>query len=206
MEDSQELVGEGPHGLRLEAEKHHYGAGPHVFQGVGIDQWHRPRGYRVLIQNPGGDSLRSSPVATAGFTTVTKRVPAEQMTHLAWRRRYPAPQHLPHHLAVTLPRTRPAPHRVMQNNSRRTGPGSDASATRARSAAGRTGVPGAMQARGARATTKAHGRPVRLATAAAEFVRSRRVGVEAQRFRAEESPGGGTQWTGGERGRDRVIA
>jgi len=101
VEDSQELVGEGPHGLRLEAEKHQYGAGPHVFQGVEIDQWHRPRGYRVLIQNPGGDSLRSSPVATAGFTTVTKRVPAEQMTHLAWRRRYPACRHLPLHLAIT---------------------------------------------------------------------------------------------------------
>ena len=101
MEDSQERVGEGPYGLGLEGEKHQYGAGPHVFQGVEIDQWHRPRGYRVLIQNPGGDSLRSSPVATAGFTTVTKRVPAEQMTHLAWRRRYPARRHPPLHLAIT---------------------------------------------------------------------------------------------------------
>jgi len=62
---------------------------PHVFQGVEIDQWHRPRGYRVLIGNPGGNSLRFSPVATAGFITRTKRVPAEQMTHLAVRRRYP---------------------------------------------------------------------------------------------------------------------
>ncbi len=91
----------GAHGLRLEAENHQYGAGLHVFQGVEIAQWHRPRGYRVLFQNPGGDSLRSSPVATAGFTTVTKRVPAEQMTHLAWRRRYPARRHLPLHLAIT---------------------------------------------------------------------------------------------------------
>ena len=64
-------------------------ARPHVFQGVEIDQWHRPRAYRVLIGNPGGNSLRFSPVATAGFTTKTKRVPAEQMTHLAWRQRYP---------------------------------------------------------------------------------------------------------------------
>ncbi len=101
MEDSQELVGEGPQGLRLEAEKRQYGAEPHVFKGVEIDQWHRPRGYRVLIQNPGGDSLRTSPAATAGITTVTKRVPAEQMTHLAWRRRYPARRYIPHHRAIT---------------------------------------------------------------------------------------------------------
>ena len=60
-----------------------------VFQGVEIDQWHRPRAYRVLIADPGSNSLRFSPVATAGFTTRTKRVPSEQMTHIAWRKRYP---------------------------------------------------------------------------------------------------------------------
>ncbi len=32
VEDSQELVGEGPYGLGLEGEKHQYGAGPHVFK------------------------------------------------------------------------------------------------------------------------------------------------------------------------------
>ncbi len=31
MEDSQELVCEGPHGLRLEAENHQYGAPDRMF-------------------------------------------------------------------------------------------------------------------------------------------------------------------------------
>ena len=62
---------------------------PRVIQGVEINQWHTPNAYRVLIDAPGGNGIRFSPVATTGFSNKTKRVPAAQMSHLAWRRRYP---------------------------------------------------------------------------------------------------------------------
>ncbi len=42
---------------------------------------------------------------------------------------YPVRRHLPLHLAVTLPRTRPAPHRGPISNSRRTGSGCALSGT-----------------------------------------------------------------------------
>ena len=64
-------------------------ARPRVVQGVEIDSWHRPRGYRVTRESPAGNPVRFSPVATPGFVGDTRRVPAEQMTHIAWRRRYP---------------------------------------------------------------------------------------------------------------------
>ncbi len=62
---------------------------PALVQGIHIDAWHRPLGYEVLITHPGGNSLRFSPVASPGFAMKTRTVPAEQMTHLAWRRRFP---------------------------------------------------------------------------------------------------------------------
>lgn len=62
---------------------------PQVFQGVTLDEWHRPIAYNVYDRQAGGNSLRFSNTATAGFLLKTHPIPAEQMTHLAWRRRYP---------------------------------------------------------------------------------------------------------------------
>jgi len=62
---------------------------PRILQGVQIDQWHRPRAYYVYEEEVGASAVRFSPVATAGWLARTKPIPAEQMTHLAFRRRFP---------------------------------------------------------------------------------------------------------------------
>lgn len=62
---------------------------PRTFQGVELDGWHRPTAFHVYEHHPGSNNVRFSPVATGAFLARTRRIPAEQMSQLAFRRRYP---------------------------------------------------------------------------------------------------------------------
>lgn len=66
-----------------------HASAPKIFQGVELDGWHRPIAFHVYEEHPGSNTVRFSPTATGAFLARTKRVPASQMSQLAWRRRFP---------------------------------------------------------------------------------------------------------------------